>query len=80
MENIRKIPGVNTWEAISGFRRAGFLDYVGELWQKYGDVFQINVFNRRMVVAMHPEAVRHVISKIARITTSCKVMMWFESL
>ncbi|MGE5378788.1 MAG: hypothetical protein ACM3XO_27350, partial [Bacteroidota bacterium] len=60
MENIRTIPGVSTWEAISGLRRAGFLDYVGELWQRFGDVFQINVFNRSMVVAMHPDAVRHV--------------------
>jgi cytochrome P450 len=60
MENIRTIPGVSTWEAINGLRRAGFLDYVGELWERYGDVFQINVLNRSMVVAMHPDAVRHV--------------------
>ena len=53
MENILKtIPGVNTWEALSGFRRVGFLEYVGELWRRYGDVFQIKVFNRHMVVAM----------------------------
>src|SRR5512134_388358 len=56
----RTIPAVNTWEALQGFRRLGFLDYVGELWQRHGDVFQINIFNRRMVVAMHPDAVRHV--------------------
>ena len=60
MDNIRTIPGVNTWEALSGLRRMGFLDYMGELWQQHGDVFQVNVFNRRMVVAMHPDAVRHV--------------------
>jgi cytochrome P450 len=57
---LRTIPGVNTWEALRGFRRAGFLDYIGELWQQYGDVFQINIFTRRMIVAMHPDAVRHV--------------------
>ena len=57
---LRTIPGVNTWEALRGFSRAGFLDYLGELWQRYGDVFQINIFNRHMVVAMHPDAVRHV--------------------
>jgi cytochrome P450 len=57
---LRTIPAVNTWEALRGFRRAGFLDYIGELWHQYGDVFQINIFDRRMVVAMHPDAVRHV--------------------
>ena len=60
MESIRNIPSVNTWEALSGFRRAGFLNYIGELWQKYGDVFQINILNRHMLVAMHPDAVRQV--------------------
>jgi cytochrome P450 len=61
MDSIfRQIPGVNTWEALSGFRRAGFLHYIGELWQKHGDVFQVKIFNRRMLVAMHPDAVRHV--------------------
>ena len=54
------IPGVNTLEALGGFRRVGFLDYMGELWRQHGDVFQINIFNRRMIVAMHPEAVRHI--------------------
>jgi cytochrome P450 len=61
MENtMRTIPSVSTWEALSGLRRTGFLNYIGELWQKHGDVFRINVFNRSMVVAMHPDAVRHV--------------------
>ncbi len=56
----RTIPGANTWEALRGLTRLGFLDYVGELWRRHGDVFQINIFSRRMVVAMHPDAVRHV--------------------
>ena len=57
---VQTIPVVNTWEAMHGLSRAGFLDYIGELWQQHGDIFQINVLNRRMVVAIHPEAVRHV--------------------
>lgn len=61
MENVlRTIPSVNTWEALRGLRRAGFLEYMGELWQRYGDVFQVNVLHRRMVVAIHPDAVWHV--------------------
>lgn len=56
----RIIPGVNTLEALAGLTRSGFLNYVGQLWQRYGDVFQMNIFNRRMVVAVHPDAVRQV--------------------
>src|SRR5512140_1229128 len=56
----RTIPVINTWEALRGFSRAGFLDYIGQLWHQNGDVFQINVFKRSMIVAVHPDAVRHV--------------------
>ncbi len=58
--DTKTIPGVNTLEALRGFSRVGFLDYIGELWQKYGDVFQINVLSRHMIIAIHPDAVRHV--------------------
>ena len=47
--NSRTIPAVNTWEALRGFSRAGFLDYIGELWQRHGDVFQINIFKHRII-------------------------------
>lgn len=57
---IRTIPGVGTWEALRGLRRLGFLQYIGKLWQELGDVFQVNILNRCMVVAIHPEAVRRV--------------------
>jgi cytochrome P450 len=62
METItmRPMPSVNTWEAVGGIRRAGFLDYIGELWQRHGDVFRMNIFNRHMVVAIHPDMVRYV--------------------
>ncbi len=62
MENtaLRAIPGVKTWEALQGLSRAGFLEYIGELWQRYGDVFRMDIFNQHMIVAIHPDAVRHV--------------------
>src|SRR5688500_10382006 len=60
MTTVRTIPGVNTRQAVRGLSRAGFLDYIGELWQEHGDVFQMKIFNRHMVVAIHPDAVRHV--------------------
>ena len=56
----KKIPGANTLEALRGIRRAGFLDYIGESWHTYGDIFQLNILNRRLVIAIHPDAVRQV--------------------
>src|SRR5512143_412089 len=56
----REMPAVYTWEALRGLTRLGFLDYVGELWRRHGDVFQINILKRRMIVAIHPYAVRQV--------------------
>jgi cytochrome P450 len=54
------IPAVGTWEALRGLRRHGFLDYFGQLWQQHGDLFQVNILNRHMLVAIHPDAVRQV--------------------
>ncbi len=51
---LQTIPRVNAWEVLRGFRRLEFLGYIGELWQRYGDAFQINVFHRHMVVAIIP--------------------------
>src|SRR5512138_784016 len=59
-QTLNMIPAVNTWEALRGLTRAGFLDYVGELWHRHGDTFQINILKRRMLVAIHPDAVRYV--------------------
>ena len=60
MTSTIMIPGVNTLEALRGFNRSGFLGYMGELWKQHGDVFQVNIFNKQMIIAIHPDAVRHV--------------------
>ena len=60
MTSVRTLPGVSTWQALRGLSRLGFLDYIGELWQEHGDVFEMKIFNRHMLVAIHPDAVRHV--------------------
>ena len=60
MTSVRTLPGVSTWQALRGLSRLGFLEYIGELWREHGDVFQVKIFNRHMLVAIHPDAVRHV--------------------
>src|SRR5512140_122071 len=54
------MPNVGSLQALRGFQRHGFLQYIGELWKQNGDVFRLDVLNRHMVVALHPDAVRHV--------------------
>ena len=53
-------PGPGTLRFIHGVRRRGFLQFAGELWQKYGDVFQVRFGARTLMFAMHPDVVEHV--------------------
>ncbi len=46
--------------AVAGLRQGDFLGYVGSLWQAYGDVFRLRLGPRSLVIALHPDAVRHV--------------------
>jgi cytochrome P450 len=45
---------------LRGVRAKGFLDFIGELWREFGDVFQVRIASRTLVFAMHPQAVEHV--------------------
>lgn len=45
---------------MRGVRRHGLLDFVGQLWREYGDVFQVRIGPKRIVCAIHPDAVEHV--------------------
>jgi cytochrome P450 len=53
-------PGPGLLRFLYGVRRRGLLDYVGELWRKYGDVFQVRIGGRTLIFAMHPDAVERV--------------------
>jgi cytochrome P450 len=50
-------PGPNALRFVYGVRKRGLLDVVGELWQEYGDVFQVRIGSRTMLFAIHPDAV-----------------------
>jgi cytochrome P450 len=45
---------------IYGVRRDGLLDYIGQLWRRYGDIFQVRLGPRTMLFAMHPDAIDQV--------------------
>jgi cytochrome P450 len=53
-------PGPGSLRFIYGVRSLGFLQFVGESWRKYGDVFQVRLGARTLMFAMHPDAVEHV--------------------
>ncbi len=53
-------PGPGLVRFMYGVRTRGFLELVGELWREYGDVFQVRIGSRRLLFAMHPDAVKHV--------------------
>ncbi|MCA9976237.1 MAG: cytochrome P450 [Anaerolineales bacterium] len=57
---LKRIPGPSLLEAIRGLRQHDFLTYIGQLWQAYGDIFQLRLGPRTLIFVMHPEAVRHI--------------------
>ena len=57
---LSPISGPNLLAAVNGIRQHCFLSYVGQLWQTYGDIFQLRLGSRTLVFAMNPEAVRYI--------------------
>ena len=56
----KTIPGPGLLEAIRGLRQNDFLTYIGQLWQTYGDTFQLRLGSRTLLFAIHPESVRQI--------------------
>ena len=54
------LPGPGQLSALRSLRQHDFLTYVGQLWDTYGDTFQLRLGQRTLIFAMHPEAVRHI--------------------
>ena len=57
---LKTIPGPGLLEAVRGFRQSDFLTYIGQLWDTYGDTFQLHLGRRTLIFAIHPEAVRQI--------------------
>lgn len=45
---------------LHGVWRSGFLDTIGRAWREQGDLFQVRIGRRRLVLAIHPDAVERV--------------------
>jgi len=57
---IKSIPGPGSLEVVRDLRKNDFLAYIGQLWQAYGDTFQLRLGPRKLIFAMHPDAIRHI--------------------
>ena len=55
----KPLPRPRLFTAIRDLSQHGFLAYINQAWETHGDTFQLHL-GRTLVVAVHPEAVRHV--------------------
>ena len=46
----------NIWD----MSQAGMRDFISACWQEYGDIFELRVGPKKLVVVIHPEHVRHI--------------------
>src|SRR5487761_1980886 len=61
--NVASVPGKQNRSLLSTIgeiRRRGFLQFLADEWQAYGDLTRIQIGPRSMVLAVHPEHVRHI--------------------
>jgi cytochrome P450 len=56
----KPLPGPDLLSALSNIRKVDFLEYIGQLWQTYGDTYQLRLGLRTLIIAIHPETVRHI--------------------
>jgi len=54
----RKSPFV--LDAVRDIQRKGFLQFLTDEWRQHGDLLRIDIGSRSMVLAVHPEHVRHI--------------------
>ena len=40
---FKPIPGPTLLAALCALRQSGFWDYIGQVWQTYGDTFQLHL-------------------------------------
>ncbi len=60
---IKALPGPKSFFGLKNLRdmsQEGMLNFVTESWQKYGDIFEVQVGPKKLVLVIHPEHVRHI--------------------
>lgn len=60
---VKPLPGPKNFLGLKNIRdmgQQGILHYVGDLWRQYGDIFEIRVGPKKLIIVVHPDDVRHV--------------------
>ncbi len=64
LDTIQKpLPGPRSFFGLKNIRdmsQQGMLDFISESWRTYGDIFEVKVGPKRLVMVIHPDHVRHV--------------------
>lgn len=57
------LPGPKNFLGLKNIRTMtlqGMLEFVGDNWRRYGDLFEVQVGPQKLVIVIHPDHVRHV--------------------
>lgn len=60
---IKNLPGPTGFLGLRNIRelgRRGMLDFVGDAWRECGDLFEVQVGPRKLVIVINPDHVRHI--------------------
>jgi cytochrome P450 len=60
---VRPLPGPKSPFGLKNIRalsREGMLDFISDGWRRYGDLFEVQVGPKKLVIVIHPDYVRHV--------------------
>lgn len=60
---VKPLPGPRSFLGIANIRnlgRMGMLDYICDNWQQYGDIFEVQVGPKKLVIVIHPDHVRYI--------------------
>lgn len=61
--NVKPLPGPKNLFGLMNIKemsQAGMLKFIQENWDKYGDLFEVQVGPKKMVMVIHPEHVRYI--------------------
>ena len=69
VHTVKSLPGPKSFYGLKNIRdmaQKGMLGFVADNWQEYGDLFEVQVGPKKLVMLIHPDHVRHVTLTNAR--------------